>query len=440
MKIFWSWQSDNDQDSGRYFVRDVLNKLAKTLNSEAEAEEAERDEEADTIKVDHDTKGVGGSPIIAETILRKIKEAAVFVADVTPIGLSVSGKKQLANPNVMIELGYALLALGHERIVLVMNEAENGSMENLPFDLRHWKAPAIYSLRAGASKEEITDQSAKLQSALKTRVKDSLAKAERDASERKIVVRAPVFKVEFTGVEGALPSSISQHVGELGASTPSQIKVMHPKLQLRNAPQIGAVISRITPGLGRRAPRPTSLWTDQEIERYNVSLESFYAKYQRYLDDLLKYRQLILRTLHVELKVSNIGTLSGNNIDVELDCPNGMLIYEPSKYPREPEAPSPPLKDPDASLYAHVIPMSIDIPRLRGPSDDWTKVDGSNGHVRFHVKELKHGFSQTSDSFYIAFATAQDIGNAEFAFRVSANEIPTLTSDSLALACKKIDD
>jgi hypothetical protein len=125
MRIFWSWQSDNHQPSGRYFVRDVLGELVDELNG-VDAEDAERpdsDEEDELdeslFRVDHDTLDVAGSPPIAETILRKIREAGVFVADVTPIGKSVAGKL-LPNPNVMIELGYAMRVLGHERIVLVM--------------------------------------------------------------------------------------------------------------------------------------------------------------------------------------------------------------------------------------------------------------------------------------------------------------------------------
>ena len=121
MKIFWSWQSDTHQPSGRHFVRGVLADLAHDLNDVDETEDAERPEgDADEedkdgdllahdgrIEVDQDTHGVDRSPPIAETILRKIREAAVFVADVTPTCTTSKGKR-VPNPNVMIELGYAM--------------------------------------------------------------------------------------------------------------------------------------------------------------------------------------------------------------------------------------------------------------------------------------------------------------------------------------------
>ena len=83
--------------------------------------------------LDRDTQGVPGSPDIASTIFAKITAADVFVADISIIGASQS--RPTPNPNVLIELGYALKAMGHERVILVFNKAF-GKIEDLPFDLR----------------------------------------------------------------------------------------------------------------------------------------------------------------------------------------------------------------------------------------------------------------------------------------------------------------
>ena len=147
MKVFWSWQSDTHQASGRHFVRAALEAAVERLVDHPGLEDAERP------RVDSDTSNVPGSPPIAETILRKIRECAVFVADVTPIETTVGGKK-LPNPNVMLELGYALANLGLERIILVMNQAEGASLRALPFDLRHWRAPLTYALRRDAPDDQ----------------------------------------------------------------------------------------------------------------------------------------------------------------------------------------------------------------------------------------------------------------------------------------------
>jgi hypothetical protein len=84
--------------------------------------------------IDRDTQGVTGAPDIGVTILSKIDVADAFVADVTIVNAALGGRPT-PNPNVLIELGYALKALGPERIVLVQNTTFGGP-ELLPFDLR----------------------------------------------------------------------------------------------------------------------------------------------------------------------------------------------------------------------------------------------------------------------------------------------------------------
>lgn len=146
MKIFWSWQSDTPAVEGRNFVKSSLRAALAQLADELEWSEAERAE------LDHDTKDVPGLAPIADTIFEKIDNAAVFVADITPTGTTPDGMKKTPNPNVLIELGYALKALGSHRIVLVANGAGGFRPEDLPFDLRHRRGPITYEVALGADK------------------------------------------------------------------------------------------------------------------------------------------------------------------------------------------------------------------------------------------------------------------------------------------------
>jgi len=134
----------------------------------AELEESERPE------IDHDTKDVAGSPDIVSTILAKIDKAGVFVADVTPIAVSESGKHQ-ANPNVLIELGYAKRALGVERVITVWNTAlTNPRPEDLPFDMRHRRGPVSFALPVGAPRDELKKVRSALTDELERRLRASL--------------------------------------------------------------------------------------------------------------------------------------------------------------------------------------------------------------------------------------------------------------------------
>ncbi|MFZ0931739.1 MAG: hypothetical protein WAN11_24290 [Syntrophobacteraceae bacterium] len=126
MKIFYSWQSDLPNKTNRSFIEEALKKAATSLCS---------DESIDINPViDRDTAGIPGSPDIGQTILKKIDECDIFVADVSIIN-SEGGERPAPNPNVLIELGYALKAKGESRLIMVQNTVF-GSPEKLPFDLR----------------------------------------------------------------------------------------------------------------------------------------------------------------------------------------------------------------------------------------------------------------------------------------------------------------
>ena len=124
--IFYSWQSDLPNATNRGFIQKTLEKAAAAISS---------DESIDVEPVvDRDTAGVAGSPDIAGTILNKIAEADVFVPDVSLITPREFARR-CPNPNVLLELGFAVNALGWPRIVMVMNTAF-GPLSDLPFDLR----------------------------------------------------------------------------------------------------------------------------------------------------------------------------------------------------------------------------------------------------------------------------------------------------------------
>ena len=116
---------------------------------------------------------------IVATILDKIKNAGAFVGDITSAGKSESGR-ELSNPNVLIELGWAFAHLGHDPIILVANKAYGPRKpEQLPFDIRHRRAVIFYTLAKGADDAAIEDATAKLADqfaeALKTSLKTWLA-------------------------------------------------------------------------------------------------------------------------------------------------------------------------------------------------------------------------------------------------------------------------
>jgi hypothetical protein len=110
------------------------------------------------------------------TIFNKIDGAAVFVADTTFTGKRKNKKGPTPNPNVLIEYGWALKTLGHERVMDVMNIAYGKpSRENLPFDLAYLRWPILYNLPEDATPEIKAEEKRKLSKIFNEAIRASLA-------------------------------------------------------------------------------------------------------------------------------------------------------------------------------------------------------------------------------------------------------------------------
>jgi hypothetical protein len=100
--LFYSWQSWIDGGANRNFIEDCLERAIKEIRKD------------DSLRldpvIDRDTQGVPGSADIANMIFGKIVGADVFVADVSFVNNASPGRRT-PNPNVLVELGYALVGL-----------------------------------------------------------------------------------------------------------------------------------------------------------------------------------------------------------------------------------------------------------------------------------------------------------------------------------------
>ena len=169
MKVFWSWQADTHGKTGRHFAREALADARWLLKVPSGVEEPYERDLRESIHLDHDRKDVSGTPSIADMIFRKIDQADVFIANVTPVAKltrlnPTDGEppvKKLINSNVAIEYGYAVRAVTDELILLVQN-THYGNRSDLPFDLQHKGSPIQYKLAPDASADERKAEKAKL--------------------------------------------------------------------------------------------------------------------------------------------------------------------------------------------------------------------------------------------------------------------------------------
>ena len=122
IRIFYSWQSDVAKS--RQIIKESMQATIQKLG----------DEHGYNIIIDEGTRDVPGAPSIDRTIFEKIDKCDVFVCDVTPVARVE--EKEIPNPNVMTELGYALARVGESQVVFVAMSG-NWNHNFMPFDIRN---------------------------------------------------------------------------------------------------------------------------------------------------------------------------------------------------------------------------------------------------------------------------------------------------------------
>lgn len=143
--IFYAWQSDRPNKLNRYLIRDAAKDACERISD---------DETNDwNVALDSDTKGVAGMCDIPNTILKKIRNSDMFLADLTIVGTTDNDPpKLLPNTNVVIELGYAARHLTFNALIGVMNEAF-GKVDGQVFDIKR-RDCLKYILSSEATKEQ----------------------------------------------------------------------------------------------------------------------------------------------------------------------------------------------------------------------------------------------------------------------------------------------
>ena len=143
-KIFFSWQSDLPRKTHKNFIEMCIKTAVKELG---------KDEEVNVyMNYDRDTKDMVGSPDISSTIFEKIEKSVLFICDISIINSEYDGRKT-PNPNVLIELGFAVKCLGWDKVICIFDN-NSGKIEDLPFDLRQ-KRVMTYDSKDNTEKKHI---------------------------------------------------------------------------------------------------------------------------------------------------------------------------------------------------------------------------------------------------------------------------------------------
>lgn len=166
IRLFFSWQSDKEES--KKIIQTELQKVTKRLVADGIV-----------LFVDQDTRDRIGTEKIEVSVLQKIRDCDIFIADLTPVAEVNVGKedsfkrnKLMPNSNVMYEYGFAVGVKGMNRMIAVANLQEGELIEQLPFDINHdtiisfniekGKQLSLYSLIKRLSEEVIAEDKGKI--------------------------------------------------------------------------------------------------------------------------------------------------------------------------------------------------------------------------------------------------------------------------------------
>ena len=220
--VFYSWQSDLPET--RNVIETALERAIRNLNRDLSIEEA--------LRLDQDTQGVAGWPDITAALFDKIANCEVFVADITPINGPESDYRISPNPNVLLELGYALgTGLGRSRIICVINtyHLPNDDLRELPFDLRGSR-PIRYRLEDQSSRGVNSGQEdstrIRVRGDLSARLEESLLQVLRAVQEHQSRDSSDQIEDNLTPESRAVLSELVAHIDRDGLPHYTQSDVL----------------------------------------------------------------------------------------------------------------------------------------------------------------------------------------------------------------------
>jgi hypothetical protein len=174
----------------------------------------------------------------------------------------------------------------------------------------------------------------------------------------------------------------------------------------------------------------------QEVADYNEQLQRFYIHCEQYLQIKWSQNTNLRRTIQLIIELANDGTTPAEDIDVYLDFPDGVTLFDEHPYRVLPRSPKPPSRPTPRSSMVRLsdsvqIPSHILMNLARPADNDWHLDMGSNVSalniegttVSFHVDRLKHRLHERAKNLYLVFDTYDRAGSFNIAYRILAANV-----------------
>ncbi len=156
-RVFFSFQTWIGQKTNKEAIEAALEKAKEDLKATI------------TLEWSVATTDMPGAKNIFDEIQEKIQNADIYFADITEVAQKEN--QSLPNPNVLIEVGYAIGEVGWNRMVLFLNSA-HGKIDFVPFNIRNNRI-SRYNLSDEKNMEKVEKLHKLVKDAIEAIIKDA---------------------------------------------------------------------------------------------------------------------------------------------------------------------------------------------------------------------------------------------------------------------------
>jgi hypothetical protein len=179
------------------------------------------------------------------------------------------------------------------------------------------------------------------------------------------------------------------------------------------------------------------------IHEYNKKLDSFYARFEKYIHERDEFPQTQARQIQFDIRLLNTGNTPAEDIDILMHFPDGFTMFEdkeelplPPSEPLPPGQPLSPLQETlkglqgfsvSQALAAQLNPLTnFDFTPPVGPRNvSRPKIRKTNSYdVESHVEELKHNFTANLGRFFIGFDSWKSARSFSIDYDLYASNLP----------------
>jgi PIN domain len=168
-------------------------------------------------------------------------------------------------------------------------------------------------------------------------------------------------------------------------------------------------------------------WMPESVDRFNTHvLAPFYSRWTHYSDSIVEWLEERQRLFEVTLLLSNGGTAVATNLDIFVQFPDDIELYE-----NMPQPPDPPNVPHDHPARKSSVGLST-VPRLRqvvGHGAGFPDISGRR--VCFHVTGLKHHHDRQLGKFFVGFKDEGSIRSFAADHIITSAEVPEAVEGKL---------